>query len=1472
MLSAENPAPDLPCARKFPQVNGSGSDEIERPSSPSSKLLPLLPLPAVVVDLPNPSQPLQADLGHRTNFSIRHHVFSARGKDIKKNWPFSLKALQLCFKYGVKDVLPPFQPLDTVKNNPSLNRCTVETSYLEKQQEGNHNKDPRPDSPVELDSSDNVQLNKKLAETCIDISTCRTAEEKDFTSTTTTDSQSEIQSIRDTDNRQPSTPLETEILSKASVESWVPPVTNKTEVISRPSGKKCRLIVKFGGNSDRTLTEDIASNCTTVSETMASKVCPVCKTFSSSSITTLNAHMDQCLSVESTPKWTADSKLTRHRIKPKKTRLMVDIYATAQPCSLEELARRNGASWATASSLPTLGTQTLGTSGERKRHGVPPIHPEAPGDVGPVYIDANGTKVRILSKSSDPAPASKVREDTGARKACRAGKGSKHISKKKKKRLAQKPHKYLKLAAQSKKIFSHNNKMAHGSQISGVGGENGEGKYCKKEHQMLKRSKPSDSGTLRPWVCSKQRGFTKKIVGNEGPQPMRCKWHLPQGLMVENFQCYLGDSLAEGNCVKKYTSLFSSGNDERMEMPFHKAQVSDKRDEFPGRKKAGNISVGAEMSDNFVISCPSTKRDANQLSKGIASTQGCQPSEKAVGTKEDATINSDISPTAHSKSSGNSHAIVTKSMKFSSCGENLMSASNQSTVTRSRPRKVKKWLALKKSRVPSSTERDEEILAWDSKVNHQYALMHSNNEDRIGREEMTENMCLERSTFLRTRQESEISISQSMNALALTNSKCTPHSYGHDGGLILHSVGRPGDDFEQKADFLQSAGKEVQVHVEGIVIDPSLKASDAKTATGLNTSLDKEFYQLSDSSKILDNSLQSVEDYRRLFCRMEAPTGPSGPDFVHNQEMFSADEVNNGVMEPSADMGLELGAEGGQGNSFPEVDPIPIPGPPGSFLPSPRDMRSEDFQGNSSLTTSRVQSSPDQRDMIDGDSSDSPISPASTISNSTDGRPTVRFFEPLSSIVSYADQDKIRSGLTATRIERFVNDGVAASQATSRGVERSPFDGHAPKVDRVAIEKGVLSFNSDRPCCCQRKERFSQGISLHNQDSQLLRRRRMSSVTLPATEKQLTCISDPMLTRPNMKPEFVPLSSWSTTGSEKGVPPVIKPPESSPSFKDHPSDEMRFLAHTDCGSASPSASNPILRLMGKNLMVVNKDEDASMLQRQLQPQTQNVQKTSQLPTPSAVCPGNNPKQDPFVFHHMIPHSSVISSQDSHSMEGQCSKVGLLSGFRSYSEWKLPQAPARLPAGMFRDQGSDGSFTTLEPYEYKVDHRFPGRECMLKSRPNAPSAYSMEKSKATPHSQHNPSVSSVPPVKEIIVTDDVHEGENFLTSDVLRYSEGWRESQVVSSAVSIPTVSSHSGNSFGPLSCYDSQDHAYLDSSPVMHNANIHATSTRLATARPNTWVCTLEGPGVLHRSPFGSAPSSASHLRPAALYYPPSYS
>ncbi|KAJ0751431.1 hypothetical protein HanLR1_Chr05g0193351 [Helianthus annuus] len=86
----------------------------------------------------------------------------------------------------------------------------------------------------------------------------------------------------------------------------------------------------------------------------SSKTCPVCKVFSSSSNTTLNAHIDRCLSGESTTmKWTADSEVViKHRIKPRKMRLMADVYKSAAHCTVEELDARNGTCWANNSGFP----------------------------------------------------------------------------------------------------------------------------------------------------------------------------------------------------------------------------------------------------------------------------------------------------------------------------------------------------------------------------------------------------------------------------------------------------------------------------------------------------------------------------------------------------------------------------------------------------------------------------------------------------------------------------------------------------------------------------------------------------------------------------------------------------------------------------------------------------------------------------------------------------------------------------------------------------------------------------------------------------------------------------------------------------------------------------------------------------------------------------------------------------------------
>lgn len=47
-------------------------------------------------------------------FSIRQYVLASRQKDILRNWPFPVKYLQICFKHGINNVLPPLdEPRDS---------------------------------------------------------------------------------------------------------------------------------------------------------------------------------------------------------------------------------------------------------------------------------------------------------------------------------------------------------------------------------------------------------------------------------------------------------------------------------------------------------------------------------------------------------------------------------------------------------------------------------------------------------------------------------------------------------------------------------------------------------------------------------------------------------------------------------------------------------------------------------------------------------------------------------------------------------------------------------------------------------------------------------------------------------------------------------------------------------------------------------------------------------------------------------------------------------------------------------------------------------------------------------------------------------------------------------------------------------------------------------------------------------------
>ncbi|KAL5577738.1 hypothetical protein UlMin_019437 [Ulmus minor] len=1354
MLSVhEKPPPDPPC---IPQLKDGDRDE-----TPS----PMLALPEVV-DLSKP--PLPVDDPPLPKFSIRDYVFTARSKDINTNWPFSPKNLQLCLKHGVKNVLPPFQPLDTVRNQ-SIRRCTVDSSNnISNLNNGNPS---GCDDHAALDPlNNNDQLKEKLADATT--SSCRSGE-NEFPSTTTSVCQSEIEESVPT-NRSTTSPLQTDTSFEA--EPPRPRVAHKatTQTTNRNSGKKCRLIVKFNSHSDRSSTEDIASNCTNVSEAMASKICPVCKTFSSSSNTTLNAHIDQCLSVESTPKWTMNSKLTRHKIKPRKSRFMVDIYTTALPCTLEDLDRRNGSNWAAVSNFAAQESEKSEMPVEDKK--MPRMLPDPSDhstsvDVGEVYIDSNGVKVRILSKTDDAPSASKLLAHLRPRKPLKAGKGSKFLPSKKKKRHVSKFNKFLKRAPQSKKLPSS---KPHYSQTLGAQ----EKQYREEESNeegchMPKQVNSYSSGTLRQWVCSKRTGVAKKLNNKVSRQRF-----VTEDERVDNDQLCFEDSVNLNGSQNPELPQVSSN-------PVSSSENSDKGDQSPGRQRAGSALSEDGIKCDVGRSYPPMKRNAQRFGNDSPSVNDyhmLKPpkfsrvpapnlSSKAVDISMPSPVDkSEPRPGLSTKTSRSSHASISKAMKISRLRKQMMPATKSKDI--------------KKSQVRVIADIDQEVVLWDSEADQPCHFMHNFSRNQSGTEDISKERSVCKDNVVETRQ----------------NLLLPSQASQHEGAENIDAFA-----FLDRVDGSVPSCRNIRCSVDDNVPQLSLDTHVGETVSSLHKSVDP---------KVL--------------------AGPTEPSFVGGQEMFYAEQVREGMLVQNVLIEEEMDSDVGQGSSFPEVDPIPIPGPPGSFLPSPRDMSSEDFQGNSSLTTSRVQYSQDQHDVVDGDSSDSPASATSTISNSSACRNDLKFSEPIPFVRAQSVEDKIRSSLSGGSIDSSMENAAMVSQRNSAAADRIAFD-----KEKLNVNKIPLSFRSDdEPCCCQRKERASQSLTLNYQESQLLKRR---AAFLPGMEKQIGCNnlnarSNNLETRSDM----FSLSNYPTSKPEKAVP-VLKSPAGLNPLRGSSDAGVRFSARSDCDTSSPSSSNSVLRLMGKNLMVVNRDQDEPVPLGQVQPQSQINHLTSQFPIFSGVSPSNTQSQ--FYHHSFNPNfhqGSVILGPSPHNPDGQRVDDARLSySGRSNTQLLSSQGPAStLP-----NQHMEGGF--------------------MAPRLVGASARHMERVITVPDHVHKSVLSAANSIREIItIEDDVPESEAYLSSDVAKYSRGFGESHGVSSGILIPSYNSKCAT---PFPCYQSEDPSLHPEPQLMHKSSFHSLTSMQANASSVRWSCTSEGSGVVQQSPSVAAASSTRNVR-SVLY------
>jgi len=348
---------------------------------------------------------------------FRDYVFASRSKGIKRSWPFHPHSLELCLNHGVKDPLPPFEPPDLIRSQPLNTSRDFEQSAA------------CPEAIISVGLVKNRDAGSSNEYTGdINFQSCQPVDESLAPTpyTSPEDGKSgidQVGSTNESDHTDEAIPIDLQDNSctKASRRTEVAvPLRRLRNIDSscEPSEKKCKFVVKLGASTDIRRAEDIASNSSSISDPMASKTCPVCKVFASTSNTTLNAHIDQCLSAESNTEH-VETVLVKSKVKPRKKRLMVDIYKTALPYTLEDLDRRNGTNWAVELAMSPVSKEVCTENRSPEVVSFDRRDDEREGDV---YVDSNGIKIRILSKCND-VPL--VRDDLGSRKVAKheTGKG-----------------------------------------------------------------------------------------------------------------------------------------------------------------------------------------------------------------------------------------------------------------------------------------------------------------------------------------------------------------------------------------------------------------------------------------------------------------------------------------------------------------------------------------------------------------------------------------------------------------------------------------------------------------------------------------------------------------------------------------------------------------------------------------------------------------------------------------------------------------------------------------------------------------------------------------------------------------------------------------------------------------------------------------------------------------------------------------
>ncbi|CAI9784065.1 unnamed protein product [Fraxinus pennsylvanica] len=1387
MLSIENPPPDPQCPCEISQLKSSNSHE----KASDNK------------------QQLGVDL---SKFSIRDYVFKTRSKDIKTNWPFSRKNLQLCLKHGVTNLLPPFQSLDYARCL-STEKCDVGSITSDKVSISNSDGklSCSSDHPASV-SYTTIGHGHELSADCGDINESGSREEKEFPSTITSHSGSE----KDTVPTIQSPCLEAEAKKFTGPLTEKPVSSNKSENTNKETVKKCRLIVKLSNIADPRFQEDTGAHTSVVSETMASKVCPVCKSFSSSSNTTLNAHIDQCLSGESTIKCTENPKVIKHRIKPRKSRLIVDIYATAQHFTLEDLDRRNGTNWASNLGFPT---PNMEMSVEEKDETPSPTDVEDINDEAAVYIDSNGTKLRILSKFNDLQSNSNAEDDCRPRKLENRDKESK-FSLSKKRNFIRK-HKLMKSAPHDQNScllrHDHCHEIDDSEQINIPPEESCEtDEFLTRPLETRDQMKRNNFGMIRQWVGSKRTGLMKKINGGNQhsdkgvPKDLRNPQSPHESSKrQENFSPLLHDGCKDPSSRKRAgISLADSQSchtEKKKRLMLSKCSVKQLRNDGPS--VLYRIMDPPNCTVNHVLPRSNKRMEVLNPAKDSCSSfinsRSSQYRAYSSGGKRFSSL----------RNISLDHAFSSKGRKFSSLRKNELSVSQASIPDHYKKKLRRKFLDRKKPWVHYMSGSDEEALAPQSTIVRRHHLVEDlcKNSTQL---EPTDKLYFDRTRVLKIRKKREaLMICRTGETKSL---KSLQHSLESDS-----RAEKKIDSFTSEnvppltPDGMKSSGKEVEIS-DDIVCEPIPDMADGGTFMVFSKSLDPAFPVLAGTSDVQGLSQQYLEANKEPF--LDKPV-------LGGEEMFCGDEVGKLIITHDAHMVAELDTNEEPGNYFVDVDPIPIPGPPGSFLPSPGHMGSEDLHGNSSLTTCKVQSSEEEHEIIDMDSSDSPLS-----------------LEPDRGV-----QPETRSSFSRASIDPVVESSSPFEQAASAGEGNLNMD--QSRANLMFAKSSPPRFKYSQPCCCSRKEGALSGVALNNQESQLLRRRTMPSLALPAVEKQMGGFAKRKCESFNSRSEIFSMSKSSSEPEEN----VAK--SSVGQFKNS---EVRSRTRDDYESAAPSISNPVLRLMGKNL-VVNKDKDVGA---ETGPAPSSIMNdhAQQL---SRVDNGVTSKKI-HNEHHSLRHHTV--SQVPITFDHLHFDVNSSNGSVNHSNHRTQLFSPRPLMPMFSNKNIGWSFPSSVGCHEKMGGCNLTSE-QLGSRIRVDTSITDDNEKVRTSSATN--LRRVDPCggarAEIIVIDDTPESE---TGSVIKSTHYEGNMRVGGSTVGIP-ASMEDSRHLNPL--YHHLPRGYCRGSPIVQSASFQVPTSKGMNASPVKWNGTPGGSSVLRSNSMTASSTSKDHLR-ATLYSSPRFS